>query len=118
MAETYNTKLNFDVKNGDVLAIKSSIECEGKMSQKVNLLDKVTLYPNPATNYVDIFIPSYLEKTTIKAQMVDSFGKTIVNKEFKVINELVRMPMDNLPTGLYIIYLQFETPVTLKVIKK
>ncbi len=115
---TSEKTITIPIQNGDLLEVKSSNSCEGIISQKIDLYQGTILYPNPATDYAKLFIPSKIQRSQIKIQMIDNFGKVIINKEFKVSNQQIIIPMEYLPAGLYFIKLQLEKPLTFKVIKK
>jgi len=38
------------VRDGDTIEVKSSVDCQGTMLSKVNLLSEIKVYPNPITN--------------------------------------------------------------------
>jgi len=115
---TFENQLNISVQNGDLLEIKTSIACEGKIRERVSLSNDLMAYPNPTSNFVELFIPNTFQKKYVMIQMVDNGGKSVVNREFKVIDNSIIIPMENLSEGLYIINVQLETLQTVKIIKK
>jgi len=115
---TFENQLNISVQNGDLLEIKTSVACEGKIRERVSLSNELMAYPNPTSNFVELFIPNTFQKKYVMIQMVDNGGKSVVNRELKIIDNSIIIPMENLSEGLYIINVQLETLQTIKIIKK
>ncbi|MDP2089384.1 MAG: alpha-amylase family glycosyl hydrolase [Flavobacteriaceae bacterium] len=116
--ETYDTNINVTIKNGDLVEVKSSVSCEGKLSQQIDLLNEVTIYPNPTTDYVELFIPDYIGKSSAIVQLFNHNGKVVFSNEFSIINQHIKLPMKYLASGLYIIRVQLVKSLTFKVIKQ
>ena len=55
--ETSSPIFNVDVKQGDVLEVKTAVSCEGIYSKTIDLIDGITLYPNPTKGTVAITLP-------------------------------------------------------------
>ncbi len=82
--------------------------------ENTNHLDEidVSFYPNPATDYIILDIPSQAE--LVEVDIIDLTGKTIVRH-----TNIQRIPLENLPNGVYFIRMQFESGQiqTYKIIK-
>ena len=48
--ETQLTNFTIDAIDGDTIEVKSSVDCQGTILSKVNLLSEIKVYPNPTTN--------------------------------------------------------------------
>lgn len=116
--ESMETTIQVNIKNGDLVEVKSSIGCEGIISKQIDLFKEVSIYPNPATDNINLFIPDYLHQNSIKIQLYNYTGTMMMDQDFPIVNQSIKIPIDNLASGLYILKLQIDTPLTFKVIKK
>lgn len=115
---TNNKSVSVSVQNGDLLVIKSSVSCEGNLSERVLLLNELTAYPNPTSDYVEVFIPTTYQKSSVMVQIVNNIGKTVLSKEFKLKGNKIVIPLEQFATGLYMLNVLLDIPQTIKVIKK
>ena len=75
--------------------------------------EKMYLYPNPAEDVMNLFIPGdYTAIVTIS----DMMGKTI--KSFKQISGLSQINISDLASGIYFIRIEGQTPDVQKFIKQ
>ncbi len=74
-------------------------------------LDNIRIYPNPVSNYVNI---SGLQENA-NITITDASGKVFVNK---ITNSDVRISMDKLPQGVYILKVQTDKQLIIKNIVK
>ena len=116
--ESMETSMQIKIKNGDLVEIKSSIDCEGKISKQIDFVKEISIYPNPASHFINLFIPDYLQQNYTRIQLFNYSGKIIIDKDFPINNQSIKIPIDDLTQGLYILKLQMDTPLTFKVIKK
>ncbi|WP_461078999.1 RICIN domain-containing protein [Spirosoma flavus] len=76
----------------------------GRVGEEVGNL--VTIYPNPAQDYVLINIP-VSEPTEIQLHLISPTGQRIRSEALQLKESTTyRLPLTNLPTGLYLIHLQ------------
>lgn len=116
--ETSDKTIQVAINNGDLIDVKSSINCEGTLSQTVNLFEDITVFPNPTSDFVTVLIPSYISHNSIPIKLYNYAGKIILSKSIDVINQQLKINLSNLASGLYLLKIQLDTPITLKVIKK
>ena len=116
--ETMETSIQLNIKNGDLVEVKSSISCEGKWSQQIDFLKEILVFPNPATDYINLYIPDYLHQNTHRIQLYNYTGKMMIDQEYPIINQYLKIPLVDLASGLYILKLQLDSSLTFKVIKK
>ncbi|MEW7289147.1 BspA family leucine-rich repeat surface protein [Aquimarina sp. 2304DJ70-9] len=99
----YTTKtFTVDVQHGNELVISSSLECEGKLSTKVNLIDKLSIAPNPTQGDVTLFIPNDVI-TQIQVSMYNALGVQVSSGEYTITSGQLILPMQRLPHGVYFI---------------
>jgi hypothetical protein len=118
VAVTMEHQLSIPVQNGDLITVKSSVACEGNVSEQVRLLNVLTAYPNPTSDFVELYIPTTVNQKDMLIQVINSQGKIVYQKIVQVLGNRIEVPMINLPTGLYMINAHLETIQTIKVIKK
>lgn len=115
---TNETTANILVSNGDLIEVKSSIACEGVIQNKINLLSNITVYPNPTSDFIEIFIPSYVTENEVKIKIYNYQGKLVLADDFSIIENQIKISLNNFANGLYVMYVQIDKPITFKIIKK
>lgn len=114
--ETYSTNFSVAVKSGDVLQVKTSIPCEGIYSESIdNLLGLITAYPNPTLGKFIVHVPTTKQEVDIELYTLSS--QLISKSTYPVNNQKVQLSLENETTGVYIVKLNLETPVSLIVVK-
>ncbi|AMC11130.1 hypothetical protein Lupro_07645 [Lutibacter profundi] len=114
--ETNSPVFNVEVKHGDLLEVKTSKSCEGVYSKTIALLEGIVAYPNPTSGVLEIALPVSQKEVTISLYSIHS--QLISRKVYPIINGKVQLNIANKPTGLYIVKVQLDKPVTLKIIKQ
>ena len=105
------------VNHGDHLSVFSKFACEGAFEKAINLSDEFLLYPNPTTNYTEVFIPNTdLKEVTVAIYNLQQ--QLISRKTYNVEHSRIRLSLKDKPTGMYFIELELNAPVSLKIIKK
>ncbi|WP_456378687.1 T9SS type A sorting domain-containing protein, partial [Lutibacter sp.] len=107
---------NIDVKHGDLVEVKTAVSCEGVYSKTISLINEIVAYPNPTKGSFNIALPISEKEVVIALYTIQS--QLISIKTYPVINGSVQLNLKNQPTGLYIVKLQLDKPVTLKIIKQ
>lgn len=80
---------------------------------KPNLGD-FSLYPNPAKNYVTV-AADLKKQTTATVTLVNLLGQIVNKVSLPVNNQLeYKLPLNNLPKGVYVVQLETETGVQAK----
>lgn len=113
--ETDETVFNVDVVHGDVISVTSKEACQGVYEKQVNLIDFVSLYPNPVRDYYNISIPS--NENQVKVAVYSVSGQLIRSHVSEVKQHKIQLESTSLPQGVYFVKVELETPVVLKLIK-
>jgi hypothetical protein len=103
-------------KHGDLIEVKTAVDCEGVFSKTVDLLELSTVYPNPTSGAFEITLP--VVDKEIKIAMYNTYGQLISQKTYPVISGKVQLSIDQQPAGLYLAKVYAEKPFTLKIVKK
>ena len=117
--ETFTTTSSFfdiDVKHGDLIEVKTAVSCEGVYSKKVELLNEIIAYPNPSKGHFNISLPVLQKEVVIELYNIQS--QLISIKTYPVLYGTVQLNLENQPTGVYIVKIQLDKPVTLKLINQ
>ena len=61
-----------DAKHGDVIQVKTAIDCEGIFSKSVNLFENIIAYPNPTSGQFEITIPTSEKEISIELYNMQS----------------------------------------------
>jgi len=116
--DVYKTSFNIfnvDVNHGDLVEVKTSVSCEGVLSQKVEMFNETIAYPNPTKGMVFINLDS--EKSTVLAEVYNSSSTLIFSKQVAIKNGKLKFDLSNQPTGIYFIKVISGEPKHFKVIK-
>ena len=113
--QTLSPSFSIDIKHGDFLEVKTDMSCEGVFSKTIDLFDTVVAYPNPTTGKFEIALPILLNEVVIELYNYNS--QLIMAKTYPVKSGKVHINLENQPTGLYIVKVLLDNPVTLKIIK-
>ena len=117
VAEFHNTDFEVKVKNGDHIAIRSSIACEGKVALKIDLFQDIRAYPNPTYDVVEIDLTSF-EKEEVVIDIQNTIGVLLNTKKHKVRNGKVLVSLTDLPSGTYYLRVNSGISKILKIIKR
>lgn len=105
-----------DVKQGDVIEIKTANECEGVMFRTVDIGHKLMLHPNPTENNIELMLPN--ELSHIRMEILTLTSRTISSKVYKVNNGKANISLENLSSGMYFLKVFTNKPQIVKIIKK
>ncbi len=114
--QTLSPSFSIDVNHGDLLEVKTAIDCEGILSKTFELFDAVIAYPNPTKGILEIALPIVQKEVII--ELYDYNSRLISVKTYPVEYGKVHLNIEDKPTGLYIAKVLLEKPVTLKIIKQ
>ncbi|MBE0423496.1 MAG: proprotein convertase P-domain-containing protein [Lutibacter sp.] len=114
--ETSAPLFSVDVKNGDLLEVKTAKSCEGVFSKNIEIFNEVIAYPNPTQGLFEIAIPTAQTEVVIELYTINS--QLISTKKYPVVYGKVQLSLENKPTGLYFAKVNLDQPVTLKIIKQ
>ncbi len=114
--ETNLSNFMVDVKNGDLLEVKSAVACEGALSDIIEFKEQSLLaYPNPSKGRFDLVVPTKEEKVNI--EIYSSIGQLILAEKFEVQEGKLNLNIENLPAGIYIVKLANDNSSALTIIK-
>ncbi len=104
------------VQHGDVLDIVSSLACEGKLSARVDLFDKITITPNPTQGDVILTVPNGGE--TMNVTIHNTLGMMVSSGVYSIINSKVNLPMESLSAGIYFVRIEGSVSEPFKIVKQ
>lgn len=115
--ETNDTTISLDAKQGDLIELKTSVACEGTVSQKIaSLNNAVTAYPNPAKDFVNITIPTAEKEVEIEIYSAD--GKLVSKQFYTIVSGEAKVDLSKLQDGVYFAKVSSKNPANIKIIKK
>ncbi|XCF05439.1 BNR-4 repeat-containing protein [Tamlana crocina] len=114
--QTNQTTFSVDVRDGDLIQIKSNEACQGEMSKTINLFDSVKAYPNPSSGIFELNIPSGIDQVDLAVYNIHS--QMISASTIKVNAGKVRLDIANKPNGIYFVKINSKKPKFIKLIKK
>jgi len=107
--------MSLDVSHGDLVAVKTSIECEGLFLTDIDLISEIIAYPNPTNGFFEISLP--ISKKEVKIELHNMQSQLISSKVYAVINGKIQLTIENKPTGVYVVKIHLDKPIALKIIK-
>ncbi|GAA4276686.1 leucine-rich repeat domain-containing protein [Aquimarina mytili] len=105
------------VDHGDEVEVVSSLDCEGKLSTKVSLFDKVTLSPNPTQGDVILSLGT-TGVNKVGVVIYNSLGVQISSKEYDVSGSEVTLATQELSSGIYFVRIEGLESTTFKLVKQ
>ena len=104
-----------DVQHGDEVEIASSVACEGKLSTKVNLIDRLSITPNPTRGDVTLALPDTALQT-MNISIYNALGAQVSFGIYDVTSGQVTLPMEQLSKGVY--FIKVNGSETFKIVKQ
>ena len=115
--ETSNKSILVEnIKNGDVVEVKSSIACEGVLSKTIDSFNNMVAYPNPTKGMFEIGITG--DNKTITVELYNMQSQLINLKECKVEFGKVQMDIQDQPSGIYFVKVISNDSKVLRIIKE
>ena len=114
--ETMSNNIDVNVKHGDLLQVKTAIECEGVIEKKIELFESIVAYPNPSSGLFKISIPA--SENQVNIDIYNVLGQLIEGKNYNLNSGRIQLDITNKPKGIYIVKVYLEKPITLKLIKE
>jgi len=112
--ETNDTDFWVPVAHGDYLVVKSSVDCQGILSE--NIVEKLKAFPNPSRGKLEIEIFSKHKEVPI--ELFDVQSKLIMSKKLEVNENKILIDISNIPPGLYFVKIKLDKPNIIKIVKK
>lgn len=114
--QTHQYNFSVNVKDGDIIQLKSAEACQGKMVQTINFLENIKAYPNPSNGLFNLFVPESL--STITLELYDIRSRLLSSKNYTVDGGRVSVNLQDEPKGVYFVKVNAEKPIYIKVIKQ
>ena len=115
--ETAASSFTVDVKQGDLLEVKTAIPCEGIYAKNVtDLISELIVYPNPTYAWVEISIPT--TKKEVNIELYASSGKLISTDSYELVNQKTQINLEKLSSGIYLAKIYLDSPVSVIIIKQ
>ena len=114
--QTYNNSFSLDVLHGDLIQVKTNVNCEGVFSKQIDLFESITAYPNPTNGDLSINLP--IESNKVIIELYNMQSQLISSKFYNVNYGKVAITLENMPTGIYLAKVLLDKPVTIKVVKE
>lgn len=113
---TDQSNFNIDVKQGDLIMVKSSIACEGIYSKVISdLTNGIVAFPNPTNGVFEIAIPTEMKEIYIELYSINS---VLVSKgRYPVVNQKIEMNLENQTSGTYIAKVYSDVLTNLIILK-
>jgi subtilisin-like proprotein convertase family protein len=114
--QTYNDVFDINVKHGDELLIKSSVECEGVYASKIQLFSEIIAYPNPTKDIFEVSLPN--QTGHINVEIYSVLSRLISNKQYEIENGKIKLNLANYASGIYFVKFNLDESHTLKIVKE
>jgi hypothetical protein len=114
--QTMNNSFSVDVLHGDLVEVKTNINCEGVFSKQIDLVESFIAYPNPTRSNLTIDLP--IDENEVTIQLFNIHSQLISSKNYTLKYGKVELFVENLPTGIYLAKVMVDKPVTIKIVKQ
>jgi len=114
--KTNERVFDITVSHGDEVQVKSSVECEGVYSKKVELLNDIIAYPNPTKDIFEISLPN--ESGEIDVEVYSVLSRLISKKNYTINNGKIKLNLSSYSSGIYFVKFNLDERYSLKVVKK
>ena len=114
--EALSNTIDVNVKHGDLLEVKSAIDCEGVITKKIELFDSIVAYPNPSRGHFEIIIPE-MEKP-VKMEVFNGMGQLIETIDYQNHFGKLKVDLSDKPKGMYLAKVYLNNLKVLKLIKQ
>lgn len=116
--QTSQDHITLDLKNGNnSLKISTDMPCQGIFEENYFFSDRPIVYPNPFSDYLNVFLSSGLNEITISVYGLN--GQLILSDIYRASEKVLELDFTTLSSGTY--FVKFEgvnVNATSKVIKK
>ena len=116
MYQTNAPVFSIDVKHGDVVQVKTAIDCEGIFSKSIDLFEDFIAYPNPTNGNFEITMP--ISEKEIAIELFTMQSQLISKRIYQVIAGKVQLNIDAYASGIYYAKVNVDKPIILKIIKQ
>jgi 1,4-alpha-glucan branching enzyme len=114
--ETESETFLVETSKGGLLEVKTAKACEGIYSTQIDdSFTSTVAYPNPTTGTTEITVPLSKKEVVIDIYTLNSL--LISTKNYTVTDGKVKINLGKESKGVYIVKVNLETPVYLKIIK-
>jgi subtilisin-like proprotein convertase family protein len=113
---TFDTNFEINAYQGDLVQVKTNVECEGVLSKEVDFTTEMIAYPNPTKGLFEIALP--IKQKEVVVEMYSIQGQLISKEKYPLITGKVQVSLEGKPTGVYIAKVILDQPVTFKIIKE
>ena len=114
--ETNKNIFDIDVKHGDELKVKSSVDCEGIYSKKFQVLNAIIAYPNPTKDVFEVSLPN--QSGQINVEVYSVLSRLISKKKYEIENGKIKLNLASYASGIYFVKFKLDETHTLKVVKE
>ena len=110
-----NSSFSVDVLHGDLVQVKTAVDCEGVLVKQIDLFESITAYPNPTKGHLEIGLP--IAKSEVSIELYNMQMQLISSKMYPVNFGKVQLNIEDKPTGIYIAKINLDKPIVLKIVK-
>jgi endoglucanase len=113
--ETQSPEFTLDVAHGDLIEVKTAVDCEGVFAKRIDLFDAVKAYPNPTSGLIEVALP--LSQDEVEIELWSMMGQLISRKSYTMVFGKAVIDMHQLPPGVYMARVVLNEPKIVKIIK-
>ncbi|WP_109301670.1 immunoglobulin-like domain-containing protein [Aquimarina sp. AU474] len=116
VGEYTTNNFSLAVVHGDLVEVFSSLDCEGKLSSKVNLFDEFRIAPNPTKGDITLSVPDSVS-AVMNIAIYNSIGVMVSSGMYDMNSgQVVLLPTATLPQGIYLV--SIAEGGTFKIVKQ
>ena len=112
---TFESSFSVEIKQDDVVKVKSSKDCEGDIIESIDFFGNITAYPNPTRNNFQLILP--IDEGRIHVALYDMHSRLISEGLYAIESGKLTLNLDGQPSGIYFARLMNRNTVNVKVVK-
>ncbi|AWK03819.1 hypothetical protein HYN56_06100 [Flavobacterium crocinum] len=117
--QTTDTNFTVALDKAGLVEVATAKACEGIFAKNVTSSELGTMlsaYPNPTSGSIEIEIPS--TKTEVAIELYNFGGQLVSHGTYNIESGRAILNLEKLPSGIYAVKINLETPEYIKIIKK
>ena len=118
LTQTVDEDFTLGLKPGvNTIKVTGALPCQGIFEEVVLIGSEPVLYPNPFVNELEAYVP--YSTSPVEVQVYNLQGQRVYSKTYTAEDQLIRMELNILPSGVYLLRLAGgDINFTTKVIKR
>ena len=113
---TFSKTFSLDAAEGDRIAVMTDKICEGSLTTRMQSIEAIKAFPNPTTESIEITLPATVQQDVV-IDIITMNSTMVSSASYPVEGRIVKLDLNELPSGMYMMKVHLPNPTTLKIVK-